>query len=232
VIIPNLRGDIQRVARALHPLLLSNFLDSAPSVFTPSSGPDPTELGIVSAVADIYRNLYGPLLQSSKVRIRWIIEKPLFSPDFPAQLQHRLSLREPASYSGSEWHPTFPFFSALLLDATFKRVSLALPLLRSLIPLRIRSSRHFKILTSFFVNSRPSLILAYTTHGIRLHQPPRGMMDNSDPDTDFPSRGLRCAPIIWRLHFLAHSCTICDSSGLRGAASDCLDASQQQSRTS
>ena len=57
------------MARALHPLLLSNFLDSAPSVFTPSSGPDQTELGIVSAVADIYRNLYGPLLQSSKVRI-------------------------------------------------------------------------------------------------------------------------------------------------------------------
>lgn len=61
--------NIQRVARALHPLLLSNFLDSAPSVFTPSSGPNQTELGIVSAVADIYRNLYGPLLQCSKVRI-------------------------------------------------------------------------------------------------------------------------------------------------------------------
>ncbi|KAN0123950.1 hypothetical protein V8E52_002440 [Russula decolorans] len=63
----NRQSDFEmRVARALHPLLLSNFLDSAPSVFTPSSGPDPTELGIVSAVADIYRNLYGPLLQSSK----------------------------------------------------------------------------------------------------------------------------------------------------------------------
>ncbi len=64
-----LTRNIQRVARALHPLLLSNFLDSAPSVFTLSSGPNQTELGIVSAVADIYRNLYGPLLQSSKVRI-------------------------------------------------------------------------------------------------------------------------------------------------------------------
>jgi pre-rRNA-processing protein IPI1 len=59
--------NVQRVARALHPVLLSNFLDSAPSVFMPSSAPHQSELGIVSAVANIYRNLYGPLLQSSKV---------------------------------------------------------------------------------------------------------------------------------------------------------------------
>ncbi len=65
----HLRENIQRVARALHPILLSNFLDSAPSVFTPGSTSHQAELGIVSAVADIYRNLYGPLLQSSKVQI-------------------------------------------------------------------------------------------------------------------------------------------------------------------
>ncbi|KAI0256601.1 hypothetical protein BJV78DRAFT_292526 [Lactifluus subvellereus] len=51
-----------RLARALHPVLLANFLDSAPSVFTPSSTPHQTELGIVLAVAGIYRNLYGALL--------------------------------------------------------------------------------------------------------------------------------------------------------------------------
>ncbi len=65
----HLQENVQRVARALHPVLLSNFLDSAPSVFMPSSAPHQSELGIVSAVANIYRNLYAPLLQSSKVSI-------------------------------------------------------------------------------------------------------------------------------------------------------------------
>jgi pre-rRNA-processing protein IPI1 len=84
-----LTKNIQRVARALHPLLLSNFLDSAPSVFTLSSGPNQTELGIISAVADIYRNLYGPLLQSSKVRICESSRSPLltgFSSPAPTQV--------------------------------------------------------------------------------------------------------------------------------------------------
>ncbi|KAH9966572.1 hypothetical protein BC827DRAFT_1124143 [Russula dissimulans] len=63
----NRQSDFEmRLARALHLVLLSNFLDSAPSVFMPSSAPLHTELGIVCAVADIYRNLYGALLQSAK----------------------------------------------------------------------------------------------------------------------------------------------------------------------
>jgi len=63
----NRQSDFEmRLARALHPVLLSNFLDSAPSVFSPSSAPLQTELGILSAVVDIYRNLYGALLQSAK----------------------------------------------------------------------------------------------------------------------------------------------------------------------
>ncbi|KAI9510266.1 hypothetical protein F5148DRAFT_1274880 [Russula earlei] len=64
----NQRSDFEmRLARALHPVLLSNFLDSAPSVFSPSSAPLQTELGIVSAIADIYRSLYSALLRSPKV---------------------------------------------------------------------------------------------------------------------------------------------------------------------
>ncbi|KAI9446545.1 hypothetical protein H4582DRAFT_2108197 [Lactarius indigo] len=55
-----------RLARALHPVLLSNFLDSAPSVFTPSSVPPQTELGIISAIGGIYHSLYGALLQDTK----------------------------------------------------------------------------------------------------------------------------------------------------------------------
>ncbi|KAH9981382.1 hypothetical protein BGW80DRAFT_1434558 [Lactifluus volemus] len=61
------RSDFEmRLARALHPVLMSNFLDSAPSVFTPSSTPLQTELGIVLALACIYRNLYGALLQGPR----------------------------------------------------------------------------------------------------------------------------------------------------------------------
>ncbi|KAI0306660.1 hypothetical protein B0F90DRAFT_1623288 [Multifurca ochricompacta] len=55
-----------RLAQALHPVLLSNLLDSAPSVFVPGSTPPQTELGIISAVACIYRNLYGALLQGTE----------------------------------------------------------------------------------------------------------------------------------------------------------------------
>lgn len=55
-----------RLARALHPILLSNFLDSAPSVFTPSSVPVQTELGIISAIGDIYHSLYGALLRGTR----------------------------------------------------------------------------------------------------------------------------------------------------------------------
>jgi hypothetical protein len=152
---PNLRENIQRVARALHPLLLSNFLDSAPSVFTPSSGPDPTELGIVSAVADIYRNLYGPLLQSSKVRISRSSRSRFF---------HRIF--QPSSNTGflldnlqvilGRMAPYFPFLLSPLARRDIQASILGLPLLHSLIPIRIRSNKHFKILTSSFVNSRPS----------------------------------------------------------------------------
>ncbi|KAI9466113.1 hypothetical protein BJY52DRAFT_1182991 [Lactarius psammicola] len=60
------RSDFEmRLARALHPILLSNFLDSAPSVFTPSSVPLQTELGIISAIGGIYHSLYGALLQDT-----------------------------------------------------------------------------------------------------------------------------------------------------------------------
>ncbi|KAH9001362.1 hypothetical protein EDB92DRAFT_1788313 [Lactarius akahatsu] len=55
-----------RLARVLHPTLLSNFLDSAPSVFTPSSVPLQTELGIISAIGGIYHGLYGALLQDTR----------------------------------------------------------------------------------------------------------------------------------------------------------------------
>lgn len=73
------------MARALHPVLLSNFLDSAPAVFTPSSAPLQTELSIVTAVADIYRNLYGALLQSSKARISGSL-KSRFLTDFSSSV--------------------------------------------------------------------------------------------------------------------------------------------------
>jgi len=55
-----------RLARALHPILLSNFLETAPSVFTPSSVPLQTELGIISAIGSIYHSLYGALLQGTR----------------------------------------------------------------------------------------------------------------------------------------------------------------------
>ncbi|KAH9063528.1 hypothetical protein EDB87DRAFT_1673571 [Lactarius vividus] len=59
-------GFEMRLARALHPVLLSNFLDSAPSVFTPSSVPSQTELGIISAIGGTYHSLYGALLQDTR----------------------------------------------------------------------------------------------------------------------------------------------------------------------
>ena len=120
----HLRGDIQRVARALHPVLLSNFLDSAPAVFSPSSAPLQTELGIVSAVANIYRNLYGTLLQNSKVRIGGLSKCP-FLTKYSSSVLVQVFFWRACKLFWSEWHPIFPFFPVLLLDATFKQVPLA-----------------------------------------------------------------------------------------------------------
>ncbi|KAI0315863.1 hypothetical protein OF83DRAFT_1061342 [Amylostereum chailletii] len=58
-----------KLARTLHPVLLSAFLDCAPAVFSPSSAPPDPELGVVIAVTDIYRNIYSALFQRPEVRI-------------------------------------------------------------------------------------------------------------------------------------------------------------------
>jgi hypothetical protein len=80
---------------------LSNFLDAAPSVFTPSSAPLPTELGILSAVAEIYRSLYGALLLSAKVRLNGLLRGNFRWLIFADQVQHKLSFRKFAGYSGT-----------------------------------------------------------------------------------------------------------------------------------
>ncbi|KAJ3920675.1 hypothetical protein F5877DRAFT_37627 [Lentinula edodes] len=55
----------QRLAKTLHPTLVSVFLDCAPAVFSPSNGPPETETDSISAVVSITRTLYGLIMQDS-----------------------------------------------------------------------------------------------------------------------------------------------------------------------
>lgn len=121
------------MARALHPVLLSNFLDSAPAVFSPSSAPLQTELGIVSAVSNIYRNLYGALLQSSKVRIGRL-SKCRFLTEF--QLSSNTGfLLDSLQVILERMAPYFPFLPSPLVRRDIQVSILGFPLLRSLKPL-------------------------------------------------------------------------------------------------
>ncbi|KZT72744.1 hypothetical protein DAEQUDRAFT_543688 [Daedalea quercina L-15889] len=54
---------VAHLARTLHPTLVSTFLDCAPTVFSPSSGPPETELQMVQVVGEICRCLYGAILR-------------------------------------------------------------------------------------------------------------------------------------------------------------------------
>ncbi|KIK71082.1 hypothetical protein GYMLUDRAFT_975790 [Collybiopsis luxurians FD-317 M1] len=56
---------IQRLATALHPTLVSVFLDCAPAVFSPGNSPAETEMELVLAVASITSTLYGNIIQDS-----------------------------------------------------------------------------------------------------------------------------------------------------------------------
>ncbi|RPD64943.1 hypothetical protein L227DRAFT_591208 [Lentinus tigrinus ALCF2SS1-6] len=52
-----------QLAKTVHSILVSTFLDCAPSVFSPSSGPPDVELQMVLVVCRICRSLYGRILQ-------------------------------------------------------------------------------------------------------------------------------------------------------------------------
>ncbi|KAJ3844883.1 hypothetical protein F5878DRAFT_21636 [Lentinula raphanica] len=54
-----------RLAKTLHPTLVSIFLDCAPVVFSPSTSPPEIEMGLVSAVVSITRTLYGLIIQDN-----------------------------------------------------------------------------------------------------------------------------------------------------------------------
>ncbi|KAH7880643.1 uncharacterized protein C8R40DRAFT_1165590 [Lentinula edodes] len=56
---------VVRLAKTLHPTLVSVFLDCAPAVFSPSNGPPETETDSISAVVSITRTLYGLIMQDS-----------------------------------------------------------------------------------------------------------------------------------------------------------------------
>ncbi|KAJ3987492.1 hypothetical protein F5890DRAFT_1497228 [Lentinula detonsa] len=56
---------VVRLAKTLHPTLISIFLDCAPVVFSPSSSPPETEMELVLAVVSITRILYGLIIQES-----------------------------------------------------------------------------------------------------------------------------------------------------------------------
>lgn len=56
---------LQRLAKTLHPTLVSVFLDCAPAVFSPSNGPPETEMDSISAVVSITRTLYSLIIQDS-----------------------------------------------------------------------------------------------------------------------------------------------------------------------
>jgi pre-rRNA-processing protein IPI1 len=60
---PLTRDPSQKIARTLHPVLLSAYLDAAPSAFAPGGLPSDHDLGIVSAVTAIAHVLYGALLR-------------------------------------------------------------------------------------------------------------------------------------------------------------------------
>ncbi|KAI0273534.1 hypothetical protein BC834DRAFT_921576 [Gloeopeniophorella convolvens] len=85
----DLHGNYEaRLARTLHPVLLSNILDSSPSVFNPGSTPLPTDLGIVSAATNIYHSLYKALLTRADSNSNVILDNlqqvlDRMSPHFP-----------------------------------------------------------------------------------------------------------------------------------------------------
>jgi hypothetical protein len=56
---------------------------------------------MLSAVADIYRSLYGALLLSAKVRLNGLLRGNFCWLTFADQFQHRLSFRQSAGYSGT-----------------------------------------------------------------------------------------------------------------------------------
>ncbi|KAJ3868716.1 hypothetical protein EV359DRAFT_31693 [Lentinula novae-zelandiae] len=56
---------VVRLAKTLHPTLVSVFLDCAPAVFSPSNGPPETEMDSISAVVSITRTLYSLIIQDS-----------------------------------------------------------------------------------------------------------------------------------------------------------------------
>ncbi|KAJ3895018.1 hypothetical protein GG344DRAFT_39697 [Lentinula edodes] len=56
---------LQRLAKTLHPTLVSVLLDCAPAVFSPSNSPPETEMDSISAVVSITRTLYGLIMQDS-----------------------------------------------------------------------------------------------------------------------------------------------------------------------
>ncbi|KAJ4486240.1 hypothetical protein J3R30DRAFT_3445394 [Lentinula aciculospora] len=56
---------VVRLAKTLHPTLVSVFLDCAPAVFSPSLSPPETETDLVSAVVSITHTLYGMIIKGS-----------------------------------------------------------------------------------------------------------------------------------------------------------------------
>jgi len=52
----------QRLAHALHPIVVATFLDCAPAAFGLGTT-NSTEVELIASVADISRSLYGAILQ-------------------------------------------------------------------------------------------------------------------------------------------------------------------------
>ncbi|CAK5281783.1 unnamed protein product [Mycena citricolor] len=55
------------LTRTLHSIIISTFLDCAPSVFSPNGGVEETELALVESVVEIAKQLYSKLLQSKEL---------------------------------------------------------------------------------------------------------------------------------------------------------------------
>ncbi|KAF5375094.1 hypothetical protein D9758_000204 [Tetrapyrgos nigripes] len=53
---------IARLAKILHTTLISAFLDCAPAVFSPSTGPPETEMNVILEISQITHTLYGRML--------------------------------------------------------------------------------------------------------------------------------------------------------------------------
>ncbi|KAI0931972.1 hypothetical protein AcV5_004663 [Taiwanofungus camphoratus] len=132
---------IAHLAQTLHSTLVSTFLDCAPTVFSPSSGPPETELRMISVIGEICRSLYGAILQepSESGNARYTAMEDLksilgyFAPYFPFEPGGSSMAKRDIKVEQAfqDLNLTFCELTALLMLASPESADVSHPQLRS-----------------------------------------------------------------------------------------------------